>query len=169
MPDVSAEVKTFGWIGIGNMGYGMAMSLASKMPPSARLVVNDINTTAVDKFIAEADSKGIKGVSKSGSPKELMAEAVHLILALYHINTALTISRTSFSPHCPPDLMSGQSSQIPTQASSLPPPPPKSSSLRPPPSMSPSPQKSAQPPKLPAIPSSTLRSQEAFPSRLPAL
>ena len=60
------------------MGYGMAMSLASKMPPSARLVVNDINITSMDNFVSEAESKGIKGVSKSGSPKEIMAEAVHL-------------------------------------------------------------------------------------------
>ena len=94
MSDVSEEAKAFGWIGIGNMGYGMAMNVASKMPSSATLVLNDINNTAMDKFVSEARSKGIKGVSKASSPEEIMSKAVRLTLALHYTNTALTISRT---------------------------------------------------------------------------
>ena len=81
------QPKAFGWIGLGNMGYGMCMNLTTKMPPSASLVILDLNTTAMDKFVAEAESKGVKNVSKVASPKEVTAKSVSLSLAVLRSTT----------------------------------------------------------------------------------
>jgi hypothetical protein len=42
----------YGFIGLGNMGYGMAQNLRASMPKECKLVVCELNTRRRDEFIA---------------------------------------------------------------------------------------------------------------------
>ncbi|KAF8971173.1 6-phosphogluconate dehydrogenase [Flammula alnicola] len=43
--------KTFGWIGLGAMGFPMALQLRAKVPPESVLYVYDVDGSAMDRFI----------------------------------------------------------------------------------------------------------------------
>lgn len=72
---------TYGFIGIGVMGYGMAMNLRSKIPTTSKFVLCEINTTRRDQFVAEAISKGLD-VQIADSPRALAEQADIIITML---------------------------------------------------------------------------------------
>ncbi|KAF3385195.1 hypothetical protein F1880_003074 [Penicillium rolfsii] len=45
---------TWGFVGLGQMGYNMAKNLRAKIPASDTLIVRDVNEEAVKRFVAEA-------------------------------------------------------------------------------------------------------------------
>ncbi|KAH9232871.1 hypothetical protein K456DRAFT_1750274 [Colletotrichum gloeosporioides 23] len=64
----SAATTTYGFIGLGQMGHGMAKNIRLKVPPTSQLVVFDVNKQAVDSFVQEHNGVGVKAVS---SPREV--------------------------------------------------------------------------------------------------
>jgi 3-hydroxyisobutyrate dehydrogenase len=46
---------TYGFIGLGNMGYGMAKNLRAGMPKSSTLVVCELDCERRDEFISSAE------------------------------------------------------------------------------------------------------------------
>ncbi|KAF4598076.1 3-hydroxyisobutyrate dehydrogenase-related [Pleurotus pulmonarius] len=50
--------QSFGWIGLGAMGYPMAMNLRKRIPTDSILLVNDVDRTAVERFIRESSEFG---------------------------------------------------------------------------------------------------------------
>ncbi|KAL4871281.1 hypothetical protein BDV12DRAFT_206809 [Aspergillus spectabilis] len=50
---MSTETTTYGFIGLGQMGHGMAKNLRSKIPSSDKLYIYDINAETVKRFKEE--------------------------------------------------------------------------------------------------------------------
>ncbi|KAJ5488490.1 3-hydroxyisobutyrate dehydrogenase [Penicillium diatomitis] len=50
--------KTWGFIGLGQMGYNMARNLRTKIPVSDTLMIRDVNEAAVERFVGEAREMG---------------------------------------------------------------------------------------------------------------
>jgi 3-hydroxyisobutyrate/3-hydroxypropionate dehydrogenase len=63
---------TYGFIGIGVMGYGMAANLRAKLPKSSKLIICEVNQERREKFLAE--QQGLLEVAHS--PRELVEKAV---------------------------------------------------------------------------------------------
>ncbi len=63
---------TYGFIGIGVMGWGMAQNLRKKIPKSCTLIICELNKPRRDKFIAETE--GLLKVAES--PREVAEQAV---------------------------------------------------------------------------------------------
>ncbi|KAI1185755.1 hypothetical protein F5B17DRAFT_406755 [Nemania serpens] len=59
----------YGFIGIGQMGWGMAMNLRQKAPKEAKMVICEISESRRNQFIEEVQSKGI--VTVANSPREV--------------------------------------------------------------------------------------------------
>ncbi|KAL2782942.1 NAD binding domain of 6-phosphogluconate dehydrogenase-domain-containing protein [Aspergillus keveii] len=59
----TTDTKTFGLVGLGAMGYPMAQNLARKAPDTAKLVVYDLSTKAIEDLYAEYPEKVVKGES----------------------------------------------------------------------------------------------------------
>lgn len=74
----------FGFIGIGQMGWGMAMNLRKKIDPSSKLVVCEVSENRRNQFIKEAPGP----VEVANSPKEVAERAVspqrHPMSRQYH-------------------------------------------------------------------------------------
>ncbi|EXJ94391.1 3-hydroxyisobutyrate dehydrogenase [Capronia coronata CBS 617.96] len=70
---------SWGFIGLGAMGYPMAKNLRAKIPEGDTMTIFDINTTSLDKFAQEATPSGVV-VAKS--PREVVENADHIISAL---------------------------------------------------------------------------------------
>jgi 3-hydroxyisobutyrate dehydrogenase len=63
---------TYGFIGLGVMGYGMAKNLRDKIPKASTLVVCELVEQRRDRFVAEMD--GLLKVAHS--PKEVAEYSV---------------------------------------------------------------------------------------------
>lgn len=63
---------TYGFIGIGVMGWPMAQNLRKKMPKNNNLIICELNKPRRDKFVAETE--GLIKVAES--PKEVAELAV---------------------------------------------------------------------------------------------
>jgi 3-hydroxyisobutyrate dehydrogenase-like beta-hydroxyacid dehydrogenase len=63
---------TYGFIGIGVMGYGMAQNLRAKIPESSTLVLCELSDARREKFIAETPGR----IEVAHSPKEVAQKAV---------------------------------------------------------------------------------------------
>lgn len=86
---------TYGFIGIGTMGYGMAMNLRSKIDPSCRFLLCEINEQRRDQFVKEAKGK----VEVVYTPKEMAEQADILITMLpkaVHVKAVFTDPKTGF-------------------------------------------------------------------------
>ena len=70
VPDV-----TYGFIGIGVMGFGMASNLRAKLPKSSTLVICEVNDKRREQFFAERS--GLLEVAHS--PKEVAEMSVSSI------------------------------------------------------------------------------------------
>lgn len=65
---------TYGFIGLGVMGWGMAKNLRAKIPVSSKLIVCELSESRRDQFVRETE--GIIEVVLS--PKAVAEEAVSL-------------------------------------------------------------------------------------------
>jgi len=66
---------TYGFIGIGVMGFGMAQNLRAKIPKSSTLVLCEINQPRRDQFVAETEGL----IKIANSPKEVAEQAVSIL------------------------------------------------------------------------------------------
>lgn len=57
MAVTSSLPKTIGWVGLGLMGYPMALNLVKKMDPHTKFFVYDILQENVEKFVSEEKSR----------------------------------------------------------------------------------------------------------------
>lgn len=64
---------TYGFIGIGQMGYRMAKNLREKLPATDTLLINDVNKDAVGKFVDELSGFTVVAAE---SPREIAERAV---------------------------------------------------------------------------------------------
>ncbi|KAL5597187.1 hypothetical protein FOBRF1_010980 [Fusarium oxysporum] len=72
----SIPITTYGFIGLGQMGHGMAKNLRQKLPQNYPMIVFDVNKEAVNKFLQEHAGTNVTAAS---SPKEI-AEVADVIL-----------------------------------------------------------------------------------------
>lgn len=72
---MSGEPLNVGFIGLGTMGFAMAVNLANKLPASSKLFVYDISTDAVNKFVAQHPNLAVA----TGSAKEVTQKSVSSI------------------------------------------------------------------------------------------
>ncbi|CAH0023714.1 unnamed protein product [Clonostachys rhizophaga] len=92
LPDV-----TYGFVGIGQMGWGMAMNLRRKIPQSSNLLICEMSQSRLDQFVQGARLKGKIGIA--GSPKELAEKATIIITMLpkaAHVREVYTNSSSGF-------------------------------------------------------------------------
>jgi len=75
--DVPDAKGNFAFIGIGAMGYPMAMNIRKKkLSPSFTLYINDVNQTALDKFIKEAAGFGPVEIVKTAKEATENADTI---------------------------------------------------------------------------------------------
>lgn len=65
--------STYGFVGLGNMGYGMAMNLRRKIPLDSNLVICELVHERCESFIAA--NKG-SGISVATTPRDVAQQAV---------------------------------------------------------------------------------------------
>jgi 3-hydroxyisobutyrate dehydrogenase-like beta-hydroxyacid dehydrogenase len=70
---------TYGFIGIGVMGWGMAQNLRAKIPESSILIICELVQARRDQFIAQ--TQGLLRVAMT--PKEVAEQAVSVIIEVY--------------------------------------------------------------------------------------
>merc|ERR1711939_1286405 len=75
----SIRDASWGFIGLGAMGYPMAKNLRAKIPEGDTMTVFDVNQTALDKFSQEAVPAGVV-VAKS--PREVVENSDIIVSAL---------------------------------------------------------------------------------------
>ncbi|EXK46403.1 hypothetical protein FOXG_10918 [Fusarium oxysporum f. sp. lycopersici 4287] len=68
---------TYGFIGIGQMGWGMAMNLRKKISSSSKLVVCEVSAARLEQFVKEAEGE----VEKAATPKEV-AERADVVITM---------------------------------------------------------------------------------------
>lgn len=81
---------TWGFIGLGQMGYSMAKNLRAKVPPSDTLIIRDVNPETTERFVAEskelAKSSGAGEdafrVEVSAHPREVAEKSTVVISSL---------------------------------------------------------------------------------------
>ncbi|KKA20218.1 hypothetical protein T310_5761 [Rasamsonia emersonii CBS 393.64] len=65
---------TWGFIGLGNMGYPMAKNLRAKIPASDTLIIRDVNKDVMQRFVEETKTAG--SVEIADNPREVAEKAV---------------------------------------------------------------------------------------------
>ncbi|KXT16124.1 hypothetical protein AC579_5073 [Pseudocercospora musae] len=73
---------TYGFVGLGNMGYGMAMNVRKKMPSASTLVVCELDQARKKGFCSEAKQYG--KVETADTPKEVAERCDTIITSLPH-------------------------------------------------------------------------------------
>lgn len=76
----SVPQTTYGFVGVGVMGFGMAMNLRTKLPPECKFFLCEVNDQRRDQFVKEASTKG--SVEVVQSPRELAEKAEVIITML---------------------------------------------------------------------------------------
>jgi hypothetical protein len=85
-----SELKgDFGFIGLGMMGYAMALNVRRKIPSSSKLYIYDISKSALEKFAQEIGSSG--NVIIASSSKDVVDHAVLDSLSLADSRTLLSL------------------------------------------------------------------------------
>lgn len=69
---MSGEALNVGFIGLGAMGFAMAVNLASKLPRGSKVFVYDISKGAMDKFVSQHPELAVA----AGSAKEVTEKSV---------------------------------------------------------------------------------------------
>jgi 3-hydroxyisobutyrate/3-hydroxypropionate dehydrogenase len=69
------ENPSYGFVGIGVMGYGMALNLCAKLQRSTQFVLCEINEARKDQFVKECG----RPVELAKSPREVVAKAVRIL------------------------------------------------------------------------------------------
>jgi len=86
---------TYGFIGIGVMGFPMAQNLRRRIPPSSKLVICEVNKPAVDKFLSETHPND--NITAVSNPKEIAQQCDIIITMLPkgpHVDTVFTHEST---------------------------------------------------------------------------
>jgi 3-hydroxyisobutyrate/3-hydroxypropionate dehydrogenase len=77
----------YGFIGIGVMGYGMAMNLRRKIPSTSKLILCEINQARREQFVGEASPNG--PIEVAHTPRQV-AEKAEIIITMLpkagHVN-----------------------------------------------------------------------------------
>jgi 3-hydroxyisobutyrate/3-hydroxypropionate dehydrogenase len=68
---------TYGFIGLGQMGHGMAKNIRQKIPENCNLVIYDVRTEAMTEFIKDCSNGS--NVIAAISPKQVGELAVSLL------------------------------------------------------------------------------------------
>ncbi|KAI1084515.1 NAD binding domain of 6-phosphogluconate dehydrogenase-domain-containing protein [Whalleya microplaca] len=76
----SSASDTVAFIGLGVMGYPMAKNLLAGLSPGKTLLICDVNTEALDRFIKETVGKGTVKVTSSGFEAAKAADTVITML-----------------------------------------------------------------------------------------
>ncbi|KAF4553930.1 Hypothetical protein D9617_5g068050 [Elsinoe fawcettii] len=71
---------TIAFIGLGVMGYPMAVNLRKKMPSSDKLLICDVSTNALSRFQSEMSGNGPIEVVKNGAEAVSQADHVYTML-----------------------------------------------------------------------------------------
>lgn len=71
----------YGFIGIGQMGWGMAMNLRQKIPRGSEMVICEISEDRRNNFIQAAHEKG--AITVASSPREVAERSVSRGVASY--------------------------------------------------------------------------------------
>ncbi|KAL1979284.1 hypothetical protein VTN96DRAFT_6312 [Rasamsonia emersonii] len=71
---------TWGFIGLGNMGYPMAKNLRAKIPASDTLIIRDVNKDVMQRFVEETKTAG--SVEIADNPREVAEKAETIITSL---------------------------------------------------------------------------------------
>lgn len=67
----------YGFVGLGQMGYPMAMNLLKKTTPQSSLVIYDVNSSSLSRFLNEASTMhNVPKVTIAKSPKDLAEQSV---------------------------------------------------------------------------------------------
>ncbi|OJJ44986.1 hypothetical protein ASPZODRAFT_70682, partial [Penicilliopsis zonata CBS 506.65] len=64
------------------VGYNMAKNLRAKMPAEDTLVIRDINSDAMQRFVAETKAAGSERVEIAASPREVAEKSTTLVTSL---------------------------------------------------------------------------------------
>jgi hypothetical protein len=83
---------TYGFIGIGVMGWGMAQNLRVKIPQSSALVICELVEARREKFVAEVE--GLIEVAKS--PREVAERAASINLS-YSLISNIILGRNNYN------------------------------------------------------------------------
>lgn len=67
--------SSYGWVGLGAMGYPMATQLRKKIPQSTELTIFDIDLSALQRFVR--DTQGLGKVTIASNAKELAEKSVN--------------------------------------------------------------------------------------------
>ncbi|KAJ9653785.1 hypothetical protein H2198_007074 [Neophaeococcomyces mojaviensis] len=93
---------TYGFIGIGVMGFPMAQNLRKRIPKSAQLVICEVVEAQVKKFLSETEPKD--RVSVASTPKEI-AEQCDIIITMLpkgpHVQEVFTNKSTGLLAGAP--------------------------------------------------------------------
>ncbi|KAE8417831.1 6-phosphogluconate dehydrogenase [Aspergillus pseudocaelatus] len=65
---------TWGFIGLGQMGYAMAKNLRAKIPASDTLIIRDINENTAKRFVEENEEAVRNSGAKEGTSRVLIAQ-----------------------------------------------------------------------------------------------
>lgn len=71
-PDV-----TYGFIGLGNMGFGMAKNVRQKIPASSNMIVCELVKSQRDEFTSTIEGK----LETAETPKEIAEKCVCMLLS----------------------------------------------------------------------------------------
>ncbi|KAI1737285.1 3-hydroxyisobutyrate dehydrogenase, variant [Xylaria scruposa] len=85
----------YGFIGVGVMGWGMAMNLRQKVPKEAKMMICEISESRRNRFIEEVQSRGI--VTVANSPREVAEQSDVVITMLpkgQHVRDVFTNKET---------------------------------------------------------------------------
>ena len=67
----------YGFVGLGQMGYPMAMNLLRKSAPGESLTIYDVNPLSLSRFVNESASvKNAPAVLVAKTPRELAEQSV---------------------------------------------------------------------------------------------
>ena len=84
----------YGFVGLGKMGYPMALNLLRKTSPQSTLTIFDVNPLSISRFMNKAASmSNVPKVSVAKTPRELAEQSVGdlsstLIVGLYYYDAA---------------------------------------------------------------------------------
>ena len=76
-PLASPPDATYGFVGLGNMGFGMAKNVRQKIPASSKLIVCELVKSQRDEFCSTVEGK----IETAESPKEIAEKCVCMYLA----------------------------------------------------------------------------------------
>ena len=77
-----SATTVYGFVGLGQMGHGMAKNIRLRIPSSCPLLIFDINEEVTKTFVKEFGVDG--NVVAAASPKEVAERAVRWTLLIIH-------------------------------------------------------------------------------------